>query len=132
MTSTDRKTIGVFASQVGRAWGAEFLAGVMNAAEDANVNLVYFIGGKLMPMPGNGSSKTSFGLYDLAKPGQLDGLLLTSDVAYGVSEVDLKSFRSVYPDLPIVTQSVPIDGATMCYAGGAASHPPDPPRSLRK
>jgi len=113
MTSSERKTIGVFASQVGRAWGAQFLAGVMHAAEEANVNLVYFIGRKLTPAIGDDPSKPSFGLYDLAKPGQLDGLLLTSDVAYGVSEADLKTFRSVYSDLPIVTQSVPIDGATM-------------------
>ena len=113
MTSSGRKTIGVFASQVGRAWGAQFLAGVMHGAEEANVNLVHFIGGKLKPMPGDDPSKPSFGLYDLAKPGQLDGLLLTSDVAYGASEADLKTFRSVYADLPIVTQSVPIEGATM-------------------
>ena len=113
MTSSERKTIGIFASQVGRAWGAQFLAGAMHAAEEANVNLVYFIGGKLQPIPGDDPSKTSFGLYDLAKPGQLDGLLLTSDVAYGVSEADLSTFRSAYAELPIVTQSVPIDGATM-------------------
>ncbi|HKI53301.1 MAG TPA: substrate-binding domain-containing protein [Anaerolineales bacterium] len=113
MTSSERKTIGVFASQVGRAWGAQFLSGVMRAAKEANVNLVHFIGGKLKPMPGDDPSQTSFGLYDLAKPGQLDGLLLTSDVAYGVSEADLKTFRSVYSGLPIVTQSVPIEGSTM-------------------
>jgi len=89
MTPSERKTIGVFASQVGRAWG------------------------KLTPRPGEDPSKTSFGLYDLAKPGQLDGLLLTSDVAHGVSEADLKTFRSAYSDLPIVTQSVPLEGATM-------------------
>ena len=113
MTSSERKTIGVFAAQVGRAWGAQFLAGAMHAAEEANVNLVYFIGGKLKPISGDDPSKTSFGLYDLAKPRQLDGLLLTSDVAYGVSEADLSTFRSAYAELPIVTQSVPIDGATM-------------------
>ena len=26
--TSQRKTIGVFASQVGRAWGAEFIAGI--------------------------------------------------------------------------------------------------------
>jgi len=113
MTSSKRKTIGVFAAQVGRAWGAQFLSGVMDAAEEANVNLVHFIGGKLTPMPGDNPSKTSFGLYDLANTSQLDGLLLTSDVAHGVSEADIKTFQSMYPGLPIVTQSVPIDGETM-------------------
>jgi len=113
MKSLERKTIGVFASQVGRAWGAQFLAGVMHAAEDANVNLVHFIGGKITPLPGDDPSKPSFGLYDLAKPSQLDGLLLTADVAYGVSKADLKTFRSLYSNLPMVTQSVPVEGATM-------------------
>ena len=42
--SSERKTIGVFASQVGRAWGTEFLAGVNAAAEENDINLVYFIG----------------------------------------------------------------------------------------
>lgn len=113
MKSSERKTIGVFASQVGRAWGAQFLAGVTDAAEELNVNLVHFIGGKLSPIPVNQSSKPSFGLYDLAKPDQFDGLLLTSDVAHGLSEDDLNAFRSVYGRIPTVTQSVPFMGATM-------------------
>ena len=113
MTSSKRKTVGIFAAQVGRAWGGQFLAGVMHAAQEENVNLVHFIGGKLTSITGEDASKPSFGLYDLAKPEQLDGLLLTSDVAYGVSDDDLKAFRSMHADLPMVTQSVPIEGATM-------------------
>lgn len=112
MTSSERKTIGVFASQVGRAWGTHFLAGVSDAARDANVNLVYFIGGRLSTMPGEASG-TSFGLYDLVKPGQFDGLLLTADVAYSVDEADLRKFRALHRDTPFVTQSVPLEGATM-------------------
>ncbi len=110
--SGKQPTIGVFASQVGRAWGAQFLAGITAAAEELDVNLVHFIGGALSPIPGEGS-KPSFGLYDLAKPGQFDGLLLAADVAYGVSEADLKAFRSVFGKIPIVTQSIPIEDATM-------------------
>lgn len=111
--SSERKTIGVFASQVGRAWGTEFLAGVNAAAEEHNVNLVYFIGGKLTPILSDDQNKLSFGLYDLAKPGQLDGLLLTADVAYGASPEDLKTFSDYYGSIPIVTQSVKLDGASM-------------------
>jgi signal transduction histidine kinase/DNA-binding LacI/PurR family transcriptional regulator len=113
MASSERKTIGVFASQVGRAWGAQFLAGITDAAEEFDVNLVHFIGGTLTPVPGESVSHTSFGLYDLATPGQFDGLLLTADVANGVSEADLKKFRSVHENVPIVTQSVPLENATM-------------------
>ena len=105
-----RKTIGVFASQVGRAWGTEFIAGVADAAEASDVNLVHFIGGtiKLYVNP-----KTSFGFYDLAKPDQLDGLILTGDAAYGTGADELKKFCETYGSLPIVTQSVELDGATM-------------------
>ena len=114
--SSERKTIGVFASQVGRAWGTEFLAGVSAAAEEHNVNLVHFIGGKLTPMITDDQNKLSFGLYDLAKPGQLDGLLLAADVAHGVSQEQLKTFSDFYGSLPIVTQSVEMDGASMFIA----------------
>ena len=112
MSSSERKTIGVFASQVGRAWGAQFLAGITDAAKELDVNLVHFIGGKLAPVPGVESQK-SFGLYDLAKPGQFDGLLMTADIAYDVSADDLKAFRAQHLNTPIVTQSVPMEGATM-------------------
>lgn len=114
--SSPRKTIGIFASQVGRAWGADFLAGVQAAAQQHDVNLVHFIGGKLTPVAAGDSRQPSFGLYDLAKPGQLDGLLLTADVAHGVSERDLKDFARLYGSLPIVTQSVPLEGASMFIA----------------
>jgi signal transduction histidine kinase/DNA-binding LacI/PurR family transcriptional regulator len=112
-SSSERKTIGVFASQVGRAWGTEFLAGINAAAKEQDVNLVHFIGGKLTPTITDDKNQLSFGLYDLATPGQLDGLLITSDVGYGVSQQDLKTFADFYGAIPIVTQSVKIDGASM-------------------
>jgi len=113
MPASERKTIGVFASQVGRAWGAEFIAGITAAAEANNVNLVHFIGGKLKPQTATGTSQPSFGLYDLAKPDQFNGLILTSDVAYGSGPADIKAFEAMFGTLPIVTQSVDISGATM-------------------
>jgi signal transduction histidine kinase/DNA-binding LacI/PurR family transcriptional regulator len=111
--TSERKTIGVFASQVGRAWGTEFIAGVNAAAEEHDVNLVHFIGGKLTPIVTDDKNKLSFGLYDLAKPGQLSGLILTADVAYGASPEDLKTFSDFYGAIPIVAQSMKLDGARM-------------------
>ena len=108
-----RKTIGVFASQVGRSWGAEFIAGINDAAQEHSVNLVHFIGGKLIPIPTSDKNKSSYGLYDLAKPEQLDGLLLTADVAYGTNLDDLKTFFDSYGNTQIVTQSVPLERASM-------------------
>ncbi len=109
-SSTKRKTIGVFASQVGRAWGAEFLAGINDAGAENDVNVVHFIGGtlKLYVQP-----KPSFGFYDLARPDQFDGLIITGDAAFGSSAEELKKFRALYSDIPIVTQSVDLEGAAM-------------------
>ena len=118
--SSERKTIAVFASQVGRAWGAEFTAGVNDGAEEHNVNLVHFIGGRLTLISTPDQDKPSHGLYDLAKPGQFDGLLLTADVAYGTSPEELKAFVEFYKGVPIVTQSVDVEGASMFIADNVA------------
>jgi DNA-binding LacI/PurR family transcriptional regulator/signal transduction histidine kinase len=112
-SGSERKTIGVFASQVGRGWGAQFLAGVTDAAEANNINLVHFIGGKITQLTVPDNQTPSFGLYDLAKPDQFDGLILASDVAYGAKTSDLKVFAKIFGDLPIVTQSVEMQGASM-------------------
>lgn len=109
----ERKTIGVFASQVGRAWGAEFMAGITAAAEAHDVNLVHFIGGKLAPQYSPNNPNPSFGLYDLVRAERFDGLLLTADIAYGVSREDLQTFAGVFGRLPMVTQSISLEGATM-------------------
>jgi signal transduction histidine kinase/DNA-binding LacI/PurR family transcriptional regulator len=110
--ANERKTIGVFTSQVGRAWGSEFIAGITDTAELNDVNVVHFIGGPLTPIPSQ-ENKLSFGLYDLAKPDQFDGLILTADVAYGVNADDLNLVRKVYSSIPIVTQSVDLPGAAV-------------------
>jgi len=112
-SSSERITIAVFASQVGRAWGTEFISGVNDAAEEHDVNLVHFIGGKLTPISTPDQSKPSYGLYDLARPNQFDGLLLTGDVAYGAKPAELKIFSDLYQGVPIVTQSVKLDDASM-------------------
>lgn len=109
--TSERKTIAVFASQVGRAWGADFIAGVNDAAEEHGVNLVHFIGGKLTLIPNQ--TKASYGFYDLAKPDQFDGVLLTADVAYRTNPEELKAFSEVYKGIPIVTQSVEMEGASI-------------------
>ena len=117
--ASKRKTIAIFASQVGRAWGAEFIAGINDAAEEANVNVVHFIGGALKRSVDQKQNKSSFGLYDLTLPGQFDGLILTADVAYGANAEELKSFRERFGDVPMVTQAVELEGASMFIANNA-------------
>ena len=118
-SSSKRKTIAVFASQVGRAWGAEFIAGINDAAEEADVNVVHFIGGALKRSADNTQNKNSFGLYNLTQPDQFDGLILTADVAYGANADDLKIFRERFGNVPIVTQAVQLEGASMFIADNA-------------
>ncbi|MFN8425385.1 MAG: substrate-binding domain-containing protein [Anaerolineales bacterium] len=111
--SSKRKTIAIFASQVGRAWGAEFIAGINDAAEEAKVNVVHFIGGALKRSASEKQNQDPFGLYGLAQPEQFDGLILTADVAYGADADDLKLFRERFRSVPLVTQSVELEGASM-------------------
>jgi DNA-binding LacI/PurR family transcriptional regulator/signal transduction histidine kinase len=120
MPSSECKTIAVFASQVGRSWGAEFTAGINEAAEEHDVNVVHFIGGRLTQIATSDEKRPSYGLYDLAKPGQFDGLILTADVAYGTSPQELKAFSEFYKGIPIVTQSVEVDDASMFIPDNAA------------
>lgn len=115
-SSNKRKTIAIFAAQVGRAWGAEFIAGINHAAEEANVNVVHFIGGTLAHSAQSKRPEDSFYLYNLAKPDQFDGLIFTADVAYGVTADDLALFRERFRGVPIVTQSVELEDAHMFIA----------------
>lgn len=117
--SSKRSTIAIFASQVGRAWGAEFIAGINDAAEALDVNVVHFVGGVLKRSRDSKTNAGSFGLYDLAQPAQFDGLILTADVAYGANADDLRSFRERFGNVPMVTQSVDLDGASMFIADNA-------------
>ncbi len=117
--SFKRRTIAIFASQVGRAWGAEFIAGINDTAEALDVNVVHFVGGVLKRSRDAKTDAGSFGLYDLAQPAQFDGLILTADVAYGANADDLRSFRERFGNVPMVTQSVDLDGASMFIADNA-------------
>ena len=112
-SSSPSKTIAIFASQVGRGQGSEFLAGIRDAAKEHDVNLVHFVGQTLEPVITAAQLKPSFGLYDLVKPNQFDGLILTADVAYGTSVTDLQTFARYFSGIPIVTQSVELDGASV-------------------
>ena len=105
-----RKTIGVFSAQLTRVWGAEFMAGVMDAAEAADVNLVSVVGGKPVALPASDDLKTSYGLYDVIKPGQFDGLLFSADLAHGLSPEDVEQFCRSFSSTPIVAHAIQADG----------------------
>ena len=107
---TARKTIGVFSAQLTRVWGAEFMAGVMDAAEAADMNVVCVVGGKPVDLPSSDDLKTSYGLYDVIKPSQFDGLLFCADLAHGLNLDDMQQFCGSFSSIPIVAHAIKANG----------------------
>ncbi|MBL8050722.1 MAG: substrate-binding domain-containing protein [Anaerolineales bacterium] len=106
-SSGSRKTIAVLGAQISRVWGAEFMAGVLDSAKTHDVNVVSFSGGKPTPIP-SPSGKLSYGLYDLIKPGQFDGILLAADMSHGVSLDEVKNFCKIFAPTPLASFAIPI------------------------
>ena len=105
-----RKTVGVFLAQISRVWGTEFMAGLEQAAEEYDVNLVCFVGGKPSSLMTPGQLQNSYGLYDLVKPDQFDGLILAADIAHGLSAKDIKAFCQTFAPTPMVAHAIETDG----------------------
>ena len=106
----NRKTVGVFLAQISRVWGGEFMAGVEQAAQEHDVNLVCFVGGKPASLMTPGQLQNSYGLYDLVKPNQFDGLILAADIAHGLSPKDIKAFCRTFAPTPMVAHAIETDG----------------------
>lgn len=104
--SLNRKTIAVLTSQISRAWSSEFMAGVLECAEAHDINVILFAGGRPNPIPA--TSGISYGLYDLIKPGQFDGILLAADIAHGISIDDVKHFIKTFGDTPMASVAIPM------------------------
>jgi signal transduction histidine kinase/DNA-binding LacI/PurR family transcriptional regulator len=109
-----RKTIAVLGAQLSRVWGSEFMAGVLECARAANVNVVSFVGGK--PSIISSHDGHSYGLYDLIKPGQFDGILLSADIAHGLSENELKKFCDFLSPMPMASFAIPVKGVPTVVA----------------
>ena len=110
-----RATIAVLGAQFTRVWGGEFIAGVLDSARLQGVNVVCFAGGKPVPIPAQNGGR-SYGLYDLIKPGQFDGILLAADIAHGLSADEVENFcRSLSP-MPIASVAVRAPGVSSFMA----------------
>jgi len=109
-SASERKTVGVFLAQISRVWGTEFMAGLERAAEEHDVNLVCFVGGKPSSLVTPGQLQNSYGLYDLVKPDQFDGLVLAADVAHGLSPKEIKTFCRTFAPTPMVAHAIETDG----------------------
>jgi signal transduction histidine kinase/DNA-binding LacI/PurR family transcriptional regulator len=109
-TASERKTVGVFLSQISRVWGTEFMSGVERAAEEHDVNLVCFVGGTPSSLMTPGQLQNSYGLYDLVKPNQFDGLILAADIAHGLNPKEIKAFCRTFAPTPMVAHAIEADG----------------------
>ncbi len=114
--TSQRKTIAVLGAQLSRAWGAEFMAGVLDSAKAHDMNVVYFVGGRPVAIAAPEHSGRSYGLYDLIKPGQFDGVLLAPDIGHGPSAEDIKNFCRVFAPTPIASFAVKAEGVSSFIA----------------
>ena len=114
--SQKRKTIAVLGAQLRRAWGGEFMEGVLNSARANDVNVIFFMGGKPAAINDRQTGEKSYGLYDLVKPQQLDGILLSADVAHGLSQKEIEEFCSFFAPLPMVSFAVQSQGVASVIA----------------
>jgi len=105
-----RKTVGVFLAQLSRVWGIEFMAGIEQAAKEHDVNLVCFVGGKPTSLMTPNQIQTSYGLYNLVKPDQFDGLILAADIAHGLTPKEIKEFCRTFAPTPMVAHAIEVDG----------------------
>ena len=115
-SNSKRKTIGVFLAEISRVWGTEFMAGVEQLAEEQDVNLVCFVGGKPSSLMTPGQMQNSYGLYDLVKPDQFDGLILAADIAHGLSAKEVKAFCRTFAPTPMVAHAIEADGVPQLLA----------------
>src|SRR3989304_3834219 len=114
--ASGRKTIAVLGAQLSRAWGADFMAGVLDSAKAHDMNLVYFVGGRPVAIAAPQQGGRSYGLYDLIKPGQFDGVLLAADIGHGPSAEDIKNFCRVFAPTPVSSFAVQAEGVSSFVA----------------
>lgn len=114
--SNTRRTIAVLGAQLSRLWGAEFMAGVLDSARAHDVNVVYFVGGKPAALPAQTPDGRSYGLYDLVKSTQFDGVLLSADLSHGVSREELEDFCRTFSTMPAASFGIPVQGISSFMA----------------
>ncbi len=91
------------------------MAGVMDSAKAHDVNVVYFVGGKPVPIAAPELGGRSYGLYDLIKPGQFDGILLAADIGHASPE-DVKNFCKIFAPAPVASFAVQAEGVSSFIA----------------
>ncbi|MFC1975996.1 substrate-binding domain-containing protein, partial [Chloroflexota bacterium] len=102
-----RPTIGFFNTYIGPEWASWPWQGMVDAARKYDVNLLAFIG-RIMGSPMNFDEQANI-LYDLAKGGHLDGLIIWKAGVMALTETEIESFCKGY-DVPVVTLEGEVKG----------------------
>jgi len=112
----DRRTIAVLGAHLTRLWDAEFMTGVLESARAHDMNVIYFVGGKPLAIAAAGSEGRSYGLYDLIRPDQFDGVLLTADIGHGSSPEEINNFCRIFAPTPVASFAVQAEGVSSFIA----------------
>jgi len=97
----ERPTIGFLNTHIGPEWASWPWQGMVDAAGKYDVNLLAFIG-KIIKWPMNFDEQANI-LYDLAKGGRLDGLIIwKAGVVVNLTEPEIETFCKDY-GVPVVT-----------------------------
>lgn len=108
-TAKNRKTVGVFVSQMGRVWGLDYMSAIKDAAEARDINLIYFVGGKPSAITTPGQMLPSYGLYDLAQTADLSGLILSADLGHGISGEEIRQFARSFHKIPLTATALEVE-----------------------
>ncbi|RPH55949.1 MAG: LacI family transcriptional regulator, partial [Chloroflexi bacterium] len=83
--------------------------GILDAAAVRDTNVVVFVGGQPTATIFPGQLKPSYGIYDLAKPDQIGGLVLSADIGHNLDTSAIKHFCDNY-STPIIVNSLGVTG----------------------
>lgn len=108
-TAKNRKTVGVFVSQMGRVWGLDYMSAIKDAAEAHDINLIYFVGGKPSAITTPGQMLPSYGLYDLAQTADLSGIILSADLGHGISGEEIRQFARSFHKIPLTATALEVE-----------------------
>ena len=92
------------------------MSGVLDAAKTHDLNVIYFVGGKPVALAAPQRVGRSYGLYDLIKPGQFNGILLAADIGHGPSTEDIKNFCREFAPTPIASFAIQAEGVNSFIA----------------
>ena len=108
-----RLTVGVFLGQLEERYQALVWPGMADAAQALDLNLIFFPGGPIdIPDDPYAYMGERNIIYDLANAKNLDGLVILSGTLAGFIDVEtFNRFCDRYRDLPMVSISLPLDGA---------------------